>query len=155
MLVNVAMWTRTLHMSSGREFVRLSGVSVKMWTRLQGGYQRAFGPKHSLKWSRLESNLNVGGLWTLGWHHVSSMENMLCFFLYFFFFYVWRRGHQLLQLYWIWLQHCLPLRLQKGFVDSNTLLVELHLKIKICFEFHYFLLTPVFPSNFPVLCIDK
>ena len=26
--------------------------------------------------------------------------------------YVWS-GHQLLQLYWIWLQHCLPLRLPK------------------------------------------
>ena len=34
-----------------------------------------------------------------------------------FFF---KRGPQLLQLYWIWLQSCLPLRLQKCIGDSNT-----------------------------------
>ena len=31
-----------------------------------------------------------------------------------------KKGSRLLQLYWIWLQHCLTLRLQKCFVDSNT-----------------------------------
>ena len=37
----------------------------------------------------------------------------------FMFFYFWRSGHDLLQLYLMWLQHCLPLKLQKCFVDTN------------------------------------
>ena len=35
------------------------------------------------------------------------------------FYYVWRISHHLLQLYWIWLQHCLPPNSQKCFVNSN------------------------------------
>ena len=48
----------------------------------------------------------------------SSMEafNVFCLL---FFFYVWRSGHHFLKWYWIWLKHCLPLKLQNLFVDSN------------------------------------
>ena len=36
------------------------------------------------------------------------------------FFICWRIGHQLRDLYWIWLKRCLPLKPQKCSVDSNT-----------------------------------
>ena len=46
------------------------------------------------------------GLWTLVWHHTNSME-ACCIFV------CLNRGLYLPQFYWIWLQHCLPLNLQK------------------------------------------
>ena len=38
----------------------------------------------------------------------------------FFVFFVLRIVHHLLHLCWIWLHHCLPLKLRKCFVDSYT-----------------------------------
>ena len=54
---------------------------------------------------------------TIEWHHRSRTE---AFYVSFCCFYVWRIGHHSLKLYWIWLQRCLPLKLLKCFVDSNT-----------------------------------
>ena len=76
------------------------------------GSQRTFRLKEKrLKWC-------FDDLESLGRHHRRSTE---AFYVYFCFFYVWRSGHQLLKLYWIWLQHCLPLKPQKGFCGLKLL----------------------------------
>ena len=62
-----------------------------------------------------ESNMNVGGYGHLDdttgavWRHFMFLFSVVVN--------IWRIDHQLLQR---WLQRCLPLRLQKCFVDSNT-----------------------------------
>ena len=79
----------------------------------------------------ISASIECWGLWTLGWHHRSSMDafwvpsyfNCIgfgCYGYFLLFLYVWRSDPRLLQLYGIWLKHCLPLKLQKGIVDSNT-----------------------------------
>ena len=73
----------------------------KTWMRIRWGYQWTFRLKTWCKLCFFESNLNVGAHVHLGWQHTNSMEAPYVFFL--LFYYIWRRSHHLLQLYWIWL----------------------------------------------------
>ena len=62
-------------------------------------------------------------IWKWAWQNGSTAPpgtQPLGFPRFLLFFYVWRSGRHLLQLYWIWLQRCLPLKLPNCFVDSNT-----------------------------------
>ena len=79
----------------------------------EGGYQRAFRLKTCCTWPSFESNKNF---WARG--HLDDTAQAVFFFL--LFYCIWRKGHNILQLYQFWLWICLPLRLQQCFGDSNT-----------------------------------
>ena len=81
----------------------------------RGGQQRTFRIKHGIN-DLVSCWIGIWRLtdtWMTPQNHYGGMLWFFCLF-----YYVWRRGHHLLQLYWTWLQHCLPLKLQN--VDSNT-----------------------------------
>ena len=100
----------------GRECVRFSGVSVAAWKFLFRGYQMTFRLKTWCRRCHFEYDMNVELVDT--WMTPQGPHGgTLCFFLLFF---LHLKKFQLLQLYWIWLNHCLPLRLQTCFLDSNT-----------------------------------
>ena len=75
--------------------------------RSKGGCQRTFRLKTWRKWRSSELNLNAVAYGHLD-DTTGAVRRHLVLFCWLFFFYIWRIGYHLLQLYWIWLQRVLP-----------------------------------------------
>ena len=69
--------------------------SIAISASIVTSVSRLLGKKHGVD-DAIRVEFEWRGLWTLGWHHRSSVEAFNVVFQ--LFFYIWRRSHQLLQL---------------------------------------------------------